>query len=68
MNRPVSLALLVIGCILVIYGISAADSVSSDLSRLFTGAPTDRAVWLLIIGALAAIMGLGGLFRGSKLK
>lgn len=68
MNRPVSLALLVIGCILVIYGISAADSVSSDLSRLFTGAPTDRAVWLLIIGALAAIVGLGGLFRGSKLK
>lgn len=68
MNRPLSLALLVIGCILVIYGISASESISSDISRAFTGAPTDRAVWLLVGGAVAAIVGLGGMVRGSKLK
>jgi hypothetical protein len=66
MNRPLSIALLIVGCILVIYGISAATSTSSDVSRFFTGTPTDRAVWLLIGGAVAAILGLGGLMRGSK--
>ena len=68
MNRPVSLVLLVIGCVLVIYGISATESFSSDVSRLFTGAPTDRAIWLLVGGAVAALVGLGGLVRGSRLR
>ncbi|HVS51906.1 MAG TPA: DUF3185 family protein [Opitutaceae bacterium] len=66
MNRSLSLVLLVIGCGLVIYGIGAAGSFGSDVSRFFTGAPTDRAMWLLIGGAVAAIVGLGGLLRGSK--
>lgn len=66
MNRPVSLALLVVGIILVIYGISASDSIGSQFSELFTGAPTDKAIWLLIGGAVAAIVGLAGVMRGSK--
>ena len=66
MNKPVSIALLIIGCVLVVYGINASNSVGSDVSRAFTGAPTDKTVWLLVGGILAGITGLFGLFRGSK--
>ena len=66
MNKPVSLALLIGGIVLIIYGVSAADSIGSQFSELFTGAPTDKAVWLLIGGVVAAVVGLGGVLRGSK--
>ncbi len=66
MNRLVSLVLLIGGIILIIFGISASESVGSSFSRLFTGAPTDKTIWLLIGGILAAAIGLGGLVRGNK--
>jgi hypothetical protein len=65
MNKPVSLALLVAGIVLIVYGVSASDSVSSGFSRFFTGAPTDKAMWLLIGGAIAAVVGLSGFVRRS---
>jgi hypothetical protein len=58
MNRIVSLALLVGGVILLIIGINATDSFSSDVSRFFTGSPTDKAVWMLIGGSVASVVGL----------
>ncbi|MDD5301779.1 MAG: DUF3185 family protein [Elusimicrobia bacterium] len=66
MNRIASLVLLVLGVILLGLGWDAYRSVSSDVARVFTGAPTNRALWLLIGGGLAAVAGLGGLTRGSK--
>ena len=66
MNRLVSLALLVGGIILLICGANASDSIGSSFSRLFTGNPTDRTVWLLIGGAVATALGAGGLLRGTK--
>lgn len=66
MNKILSLALLVGGIILIIYGFNASDSVSSDVSRLFTGNPTDKTIWLLIGGLVAAAIGAGGLMRGAK--
>lgn len=66
MNKPVSLALLVVGIILIIYGVSASDSLGSDISRFFTGSPTDRTIWFLIGGAVATAVGLAGIMRGSK--
>ena len=41
MNKPISLALLVGGIILIIYGVAASDSTASGISRFFTGNPTD---------------------------
>ena len=58
MNRIFSLALLVGGVILMIIGINATNSFSSDVSRFFTGSPTDKAVWMLIGGSVAAVLGL----------
>lgn len=66
MNRTVSLAVLVIGVVLVIYGLSALDSIGSSFSRLFTGAPTDKTMWLLIGGIVCSAVGLAGVVRGSK--
>ncbi len=68
MNRLISLALLVIGIVLIVFGVNAMDSFSSDVSRFFTGTPTDKAVWMLIAGIAAAIVGLSGVtfFRSKE--
>jgi hypothetical protein len=66
MNKLLSLALLAGGVVLIVYGINSTNSVSSDFSRLFTGSPTDKSIWLLVAGIVAAALGAGGLFRGSK--
>ena len=66
MNKPISLALIVGGIILIIFGVSASNSTASGFSRIFSGNPTDRTMWLLIGGAIAAVVGTVGLLRGSK--
>ena len=66
MNKIVSLALLVGGVVLIIFGIQATDSFSSDVSRFFTGSPTNKAVWMLLGGIVAAIVGLTMTLRSSK--
>ena len=60
------MALLVGGVVLMIIGINAMNSFSSDVSRFFTGSPTDKAVWMLIGGIVAAIAGLAITLRGGK--
>ena len=65
MNKPLSVALLVIGAILLFYGLKAGDSVGSDVSRAVTGTPTDKTVWFLVGGVLTGVLGLFGLLRGS---
>jgi uncharacterized membrane protein HdeD (DUF308 family) len=66
MNRIISLALLVGGIVLIVTGFNATNSFTSDVSRFFTGSPTDRAVWMLIGGMLAALVGLAMLWRSPK--
>jgi hypothetical protein len=45
MNKAVALVLLARGILLLILGGSAWQSFSSDVSRLFTGAPTENLVY-----------------------
>ena len=66
MNKPISLALLVGGIILLVCGVNASDSTASGFSRFFTGNPTDKTMWLLIGGAVATIAGASGLLRGAR--
>jgi hypothetical protein len=68
MNKMISIGLLVGGVVLIILGIQAMNSFSSDVSKFFTGSPTDKAVWMLIGGVVAAAMGLMGTLRGSTAK
>jgi uncharacterized protein DUF3185 len=55
--------LIVIGLGLLFFGIQASDSFSSELSRFFQGAPSNKAIWLVIAGALATVAGLVKLTR-----
>lgn len=66
MNRIIAIALLVGGVVLMIIGINATNSFSSDVSKFFTGSPTDKAVWMLIGGIVATVVGLTLTLRGSK--
>jgi len=66
MDKTISLAILAGGILLVIFGVSASNSVSSDISRIFTDAPTDKAIWMLVGGVVVTIIGLVGLLRGSR--
>ena len=66
MNKIVSLALIAGGVVLIIIGINATNSFSSDVSRFFTGSPTDKAIWTLIGGIVAALAGLTMTLRGAR--
>jgi multisubunit Na+/H+ antiporter MnhB subunit len=57
MNNIVGLAILALGVVLLIFGFNESHSFSSDVSRTFTGNPTDRSMWLIIGGAVAVIAG-----------
>jgi uncharacterized protein DUF3185 len=45
-------------------GIMASTSFTSDISRFFTGSPTDKAIWMLVGGVVASVVGAVGLLRG----
>jgi uncharacterized membrane protein YidH (DUF202 family) len=66
MIKIISLALVAGGIALIVYGVNASNSVSSDFSRFFTGSPTDKTMWLLIGGIIVVVAGSVGLLRGSK--
>jgi Protein of unknown function (DUF3185) len=66
MNKLVSVALFAGGIVLIVIGINATNSFSSDVSRFFTGSPTDKAVWMLIGGIVAALFGLVTLLRRPR--
>lgn len=63
MNRTLGIAMLVVGIVLLIFGLSASDSIGSSFSKLFTGAPTDKAIWLIVGGLFGVAMGLFSLLR-----
>ncbi len=66
MNKVIFLALLAGGVVLIVLGINATNSFTSDVSRFFSGSPTNKAIWMLVGGVVAALAGLIGIFRGSK--
>lgn len=68
MNKPFGIGLLVVGIVLIIFGINASESFGSDVSRFFTGNPTDKSIWLLIGGILAVVVGFFMTFTGRSLK
>ncbi len=65
MNRGISIAFIVIGVLLLVFGVNAWQSVGSAASEVVTGAPTNKAIWLLVGGVLLAIAGIFGVSRKS---
>jgi hypothetical protein len=58
-----ALVLLGIGVALVVWGVTASDSLSSQTSELFQGAPSNKAIALMVVGALVGGLGLVKLLR-----
>lgn len=66
MNNAIGLALLIGGVVLMIFGFNAANSAGSEISKFFTGNPTDKSMWMIIGGAVAAVIGAVSFFRGRS--
>lgn len=63
MSKSIALAVLVVGAVLLVWGINAYNSTGSEVTEALTGAPTDKSIWLIALGALGAIAGAVSLFR-----
>jgi hypothetical protein len=66
MNKAIAVAMLAAGIVLTIFGVNEMNSFSSDVSRWFTGSPTDHSIWMLVIGILIGVAGLFGLVSGKS--
>jgi hypothetical protein len=66
MSKADLLALLAASVVLIVFGVMASTSFTADISRFFTGSPTDKAIWMFLGGAVASIVGVVGLLRGLK--
>jgi hypothetical protein len=61
MVKALSFALIACGVVLLYFGGQSFHSFANDMSRLFTGAPTNRTILLIVGGVVATIAGLTGL-------
>jgi uncharacterized membrane protein YidH (DUF202 family) len=66
MIRAIGFGLLAGGILLLILGINAYDSTSSDFSRFFYGTPSDRSIWLLAGGIALSVLGIMGALQKTK--
>jgi hypothetical protein len=57
MNKALGITMLAVGIALMIFGINESESFRSDVTRFFTGNPTDKSMWLLIAGIGTAVLG-----------
>ena len=66
MSKIPSIAILVVGIILLVYGLNASNSAASSISNAVTGSPTDKSIWLIVLGVVGIITGgVGLVFRRS---
>jgi hypothetical protein len=66
MNKIISIALLTAGIVLLVFGLNSADSAASSISEAVTGAPTDKSIWLIVLGVIGVLSGGAGMFVGGR--
>jgi len=66
MNNIAGLAILALGVVLLIFGFDESHSFSSDVSRTFTGNPTNHSMWLILGGAVAVVAGIAVSLTGRS--
>ena len=64
--KSISVALIVGGIVLLYFGGTSFHSLSNDVSRFFTGSPTNKTIWLIAGGVIATLAGLIGLAVPGK--
>lgn len=65
MSRVLSIIFLIAGIILLVYGIDASNSVSSSVTQAVSGTPTNKSIWLIVLGVIGILSGGCGLFLRS---
>lgn len=63
MGKLIGLILVVAGIVLLYWGYETHQSVGSQVTELVTGAPSDKAMWLLLGGAVSVVAGLYAMVR-----
>ena len=63
MNSIMSVALILLlgGSVLIYFGLRAGNSFTSEFSKFFQGAPSDKSIWLVVAGGLVALAGVARL-------
>ena len=64
--KAIGIALLIIGAIVLFYGLQAGDSLFSNVKEAVDGTPSDRSMGLIIGGAATGAIGLGLLLKGRR--
>jgi LPXTG-motif cell wall-anchored protein len=62
MSKIPSIAFLIVGIVLLVYGLDASNSFSSSVSNAVTGSPTNKSIWLIVLGVVGILSGGFGLF------
>jgi uncharacterized membrane protein len=57
-KKLMGLILLIVGLVLILWGVQMYGSFGSELSRAFSGAPTDKTIGTFIVGAVSLVVGL----------
>lgn len=58
MNNIVGLTIFAVGIVLLIFGVNESQSFASEISRVFSGNPSDHSMWMIGGGGLAVVAGL----------
>ena len=66
MNKITGVICLAVGIVLLAWGHNVAQAVNSQVKNLFTGEPTDKAMYLYIGGAVLCAVGAFQLVRKGK--
>lgn len=66
MNKALALSAIIGGAVLIYFGIKASESLASDLSRLFSDLPSDKAIWMTLSGVVLCVCGLLGVSGRSS--
>jgi hypothetical protein len=62
MQKLTGIICIVVGVLLLVGGRNIANSIGSQVQQVFTGAPTDRAMYLYIGGLVLAVLGVAQIF------
>jgi Protein of unknown function (DUF3185) len=62
MQKLTGIICIVVGVLLLVWGHNIAESIGSQVQQVFTGAPTDRAMYLYIGGLVLALLGVAQIF------
>ncbi len=64
--RILGIVLLVVGLIVIGFGLNATDSVADSVKENFTGRYTDKTMWYLVGGAALAVTGAALSLKGGR--